>query len=188
VNNANERKVHLLEEMGCRGFAFGVESGNEYIRNEILNKKASNEQIIRAFNLFKDSNIKLTANNIIGLPYESRKEIFDTIELNRILLGMNPGFRASVAIFNPYEGTKLKEICLKEGFISKDNFAKDYRGEIALDMPQISKKELLGLHRTFQLYLKFPKERWAEIEKAEQDDNEFKKLREEYIEKYMKRK
>jgi len=185
VATVNERKVKLLNEMGCKGFAFGIESGNEHIRNDILKKGVSNEQIIKAFSFFKNTEILITANNMIGLPYEKRKEIFETIELNRKLLSMNSKLRSSVAIFTPYEGTYLKEVCLKEGYISSDAFAGDYRGNFPLNMPQISRKELMGLHRTFLMYVKFPKEMWPQIKIAEQDDEMFEKLREIYIRKYL---
>ena len=36
-----------------------------------------------------------------------------------------------------------------------------------LDMPTISQQEILGLVRTFSLYVKFPKEEWPQIAKAE---------------------
>ena len=58
-----------------------------------------------------------------------------------------------------------------------------------MDMPQYPKHEIKGITKCFNLYVKFPKNRWNEIEKAEKDDEEgnkiFKYLSEEYLEKYM---
>ena len=56
-------------------------------------------------------------------------------------------------------------------------------------MPQYPKHEIKGITKCFNLYVKFPKDRWKEIEKAQKDDVEgnkiFKELSSEYLEKYM---
>ena len=53
-------------------------------------------------------------------------------------------------------------------------------------MPQYTPEEI---KRCFNLYVKFPKNRWKEIARAEKDDTEGNKilnfLKEEYLEKYM---
>ena len=57
-----------------------------------------------------------------------------------------------------------------------------------LDMPQLSKESILGLVRTFPLYIKMPESRFNEIKIAEQPNEEgnamFAKLAKEYAEKY----
>jgi hypothetical protein len=61
-----------------------------------------------------------------------------------------------------------------------------------LDMPQFTSKEISGLIKCFVLYVKFPKNRWKDIRKAEEDTPEGKKileeLKDEYREKYMPKK
>jgi hypothetical protein len=56
-------------------------------------------------------------------------------------------------------------------------------------MPQYTPEEIKEIKRCFNLYVKFPKNRWKEIARAEKDDTEGNKilnfLREEYLEKYM---
>ena len=39
-------------------------------------------------------------------------------------------------------------------------------------LPQYPKHEIKGITKCFNLYVKFPKNRWSEIEKAEKDDEE----------------
>ncbi len=59
--------------------------------------------------------------------------------------------------------------------------------DIILNMP--SKKEILGLQRTFVLYTKLPKDLWPQIKVAEKFDDEgnsmFEKLTNFYREKYQ---
>jgi hypothetical protein len=56
-------------------------------------------------------------------------------------------------------------------------------------MPQFSAKEIVGLIKCFVLYVRFPKSRWKDIQRAEEDTPEgkkiFKEFKEEFVEKYM---
>jgi radical SAM superfamily enzyme YgiQ (UPF0313 family) len=170
-------KITKLKEVGCEGISIGVEHGNEQFRREILNRFVINKIIIKSFELATQSGIRVCANNIIGFPTETRELIFDTINLNRQLKADN----VIVNIFCPYRGTKLFDLSVEKKYISKDNIAGDYRGiDAGLDMPQLSKKEIIGLQRTFPLYVKLPENRYEEIKQAETDDTIFKTLSEEY--------
>ena len=56
-------------------------------------------------------------------------------------------------------------------------------------MPQYPPHEIEEIKKCFALYVKFPKKRWKEIERAEKNDKEgnkiYKDLKKEYLEKYM---
>ncbi len=73
--------------------------------------------------------------------------------------------------------------------MQKDAHAGDYRSETVLNMPQISREELLSLQKTFPLYVRFPKSEWTRIEKCEGNDQEaetlYEELSREYTEKYL---
>ncbi len=53
-----------------------------------------------------------------------------------------------------------------------------------MDMPQWSKKEVAKLRKTFAMYVKFPKSRWPEIKKAEDDSKLHSKLSAEFIDTF----
>jgi len=57
-----------------------------------------------------------------------------------------------------------------------------------LDMPQFSRKEVNGLCKTFNMYVKFPEEKWDEIRRAEEDTPEgkniFEKLKKEFVDTF----
>ena len=58
-----------------------------------------------------------------------------------------------------------------------------------LNMSQYPPHEIKEVIKCFNLYVKFPKNRWKEIERAEKNDDEgnriFNNLKEEFLEKYM---
>ena len=53
-----------------------------------------------------------------------------------------------------------------------------------LDMPQWNKKEVAKLRKTFAMYVKFPKSRWDEIKKAEDDPEIHSKLSAEFVDTF----
>ena len=89
---------------------------------------------------------------------------------------------------------KILEIYFKEcerlGYIDKDRIVRSMvTGDgWQLDMPPFTKKEVQSLCKTFNLYVRFPKSRWPDIQKAEADTPEgnkiYKELKEEFIEKF----
>ncbi len=180
-----EYRVKRLKEVGCHRVSLGLEHGNSEFRKKVLKKKFDNEQIIKASEIFAKVGIPLTINNIIGFPDETRELIFDTIELNRKLV-----FDTTNAVaFAPFHGTSLHELCVERGYISPDFNSGSLNVDVSLDMPQLSKKEIKGLRRTFALYARMPKKYWSKIKRAEKFDGEgnqaFIELKNIYQEKYF---
>jgi len=177
----NREKVDLLAETGCEGISVGVESGNVALRKNVLGRNVSDRTITKAFEILHESEIRVSANNIIGFPTETREMIFDTIRLDREL---DP-HGVMVSFFSPYKGATLRNMCEELGYIEDDGIAEDYRLGPTMDMPQMRATELLGLHRTFPLYVKFPEEEWKNIELAEHDTPEGNAAFNEYSSRYV---
>lgn len=183
VEGVDEENARLLEEAGCVSISAGIESGNEDFRKKVIHRMMSNQDIIDAFRILKKTKMQISGNSIIGFPGETRELIFDTIELNRELNLDN----IMIHVFNPYRGTSLYDLSIERGYISPDHMAGDYRADFTLNMPHIKKEEILGLQRTFALYVKFPKEMWPEIRIAEKFDEEGNKKFEELSGVYRKK-
>ncbi len=174
-------KVGMLKDIGCEGISVGVESGNFDLRKNVLGRNVTDKTIIKAFDLLRDSGIRVSANNIIGFPTETREMIFDTIKLDRKLKPDG----VMVSYFSPYKGATLRDVCEQEGYIKDETIAEDYRLGPSMDMPQMSGKELTGLHRTFPLYVKYPEEEWDDIRRCEPGTPEGDMRFEEYGKRYV---
>ena len=187
AETVNDEIVQMLEEVGCHRVSIGLECGNEEYRKNMLRRPVSNSKTIEACLKFKNSKIELSVNNIIGYPEETRSLIFDTIELNRDVRDATDAH--SCTIFQPYRGTWLYEYCVKKGYWPKDKLAADLNFDPCISYPDITHDELKGLHRTFPYYIKFPKEDWPMIEKAEKFDEKgeetYQELHQIYQEKYF---
>jgi anaerobic magnesium-protoporphyrin IX monomethyl ester cyclase len=179
-------KIKQLKDVGCEAINMGIESGDPELRANLLNRKMTDEQVIKAFQTIRKHNIRVGANVIIGFPTETREQIFKTVELCR---KSDPN-NVMIHIFNPYNGTRLYDLSVEKGYIAPGTIGGDYRSDVVLDMPHITKDEIRGLQRTIAMYVKFPKDFWPEIEKAEKLDAEgnkkFEELSEKYTEEYLK--
>lgn len=174
VTTVTEEKVKILKNMGCRTFAMGIESGNDFIRRHVMNRNMSNEEIVEKFKLVKSYGIRVSSYNIIGLPHETRDKIFDTIELNRII---DPD-SFSVSLLAPFKGTPIRKMCEDQG-LAPDYDATAFIG-VQFVPKGMTKEELNGLFRTFSFYVRFPEYRRNEIRRAETDDVVYKKLLQEF--------
>lgn len=152
LDSVTENKARLLKEMGCVNVSAGIESGSEYIRTNILSRKMSNEAIIRGITLLNKYSVRTSTLNMLGMPHETRKQVFETIELNRIAKAQN----SSIMILQPWDGTKIRKMAVKEGFM-KENEGTYLYTDSCLKMPQLPPQEIRGLAKTFSLYRKVPK-------------------------------
>lgn len=168
--------AEALDSIGCAGVAMGVESGSFEVRKALLKRLMPDDVIVRGFREFEKTNIRISANNIIGFPRETREDIMRTIEVNRQI---NPD-SIVVNAFRPYSGTELRKICIEMGLIPPEERAEDNRVYGAFYNGVLSAEELEGIRRVFNLYVKFPKERWDEVQRAEHDNIIFQHLKEEF--------
>lgn len=142
----NEQKVELLKDMNCVTISIGVESGVEEDRQMALNKRISNEQIIKAFENAKKYKIRTTANYMIGLPNDTEEKINKSIEFNLKLMPDS----IDVFYFIPFLGTRLFEIARDKGLLPEhDEISADILSEPYLKLPGLSKERLIQLHTEF---------------------------------------
>ena len=130
--------------------------------------------------MLNDAGIRTSSFNMLGIPFETRSTIMETIELNRASQVQYP----NTVFFYPLEKTKLKEIAIKNGFYN--NRVKNIFDDInpSLNLPGISSEDLVALRERFVLYIKMPKEYYKYIERSEKPDGIGKKLTEELYKIY----
>lgn len=113
----NESMLHQLAEAGCAHITFGVESGSERLRREVMDRKISNQRLIEAFRWSKAAGIITTANYILGTPTETVQDLEATIALHHQLQPDDFGY----FVFYPYPGTPMFHYC-KSNNLLPDNF------------------------------------------------------------------
>jgi radical SAM superfamily enzyme YgiQ (UPF0313 family) len=121
VNAVTKEDFENLKKAGCVRVSIGIESGDTKIRNPVLKRDQTEEQIINTFKWAKEAGLKTYSFNMIGIPYETKESIRKTIELNRKI---NPDY-VGVSIFNAFKGTELYDLCLEKGWLS-ETYSKSY--------------------------------------------------------------
>lgn len=186
VDSITREKLKILKEIGCFRISFSLEHGNEGFRKKYLKKFFSNEIFIKNANIAQESGIPFSIDVLIGLPFETRELVFDTIEIIRKVQNYDA---LTINIFTPYRGTELRELVIQKGWLDKSIFPNGISGLSLLCMPPsyLQRDEIDGLFKTFSFYAYFGKERWDEIKKAESSDEEgiriFNELGKEYYQK-----
>lgn len=103
----------LLKNSGCKLVFVGLESGDEQVRSKVLNRKYSNSLFIEKCRMIKESGLKLFTFNIVGFPFEGRREMENTFALNKTVSPHS----GVCTFFYPYKHTELYDICQKEALL-----------------------------------------------------------------------
>jgi radical SAM superfamily enzyme YgiQ (UPF0313 family) len=144
-----------LKEAGCSSIGMGIEHGNDDIRINLMKRPFGRDKLIAAFSISKEVGIKTNAFNMLGLPNETRAKIFDSIRFNRLCKADT----SQPSIFYPFPATELLEICMKNGYLS-DRKIDNYYNDTILDLPTISRKDLIAMQKVFQMYVNTPEHLW----------------------------
>jgi radical SAM superfamily enzyme YgiQ (UPF0313 family) len=152
ANLVDEELVRILKEGGCQSCVFGVESGDERIRNEVLLKGVTDAEIRFTAELFRKHQIRFGTYNMLGLPGETIDDAFKTVKLNAQI---RPDF-PWCSVLQPYPGTKIHrdlEQVLGRKILS-DEIGASYFTASVLKHPQIRQME--NLQKWFHLAVRFP--------------------------------
>jgi len=106
-------KAEVLKDAGCVDVRFGLESGSERVKKQVLNRPVSNSSVVRAFRITHDLKMMTSSFNMIGLPTETMPEVLETLKLNA---GITPD-TVKVMTFYPFKNTPIYGLCMKMDLI-----------------------------------------------------------------------
>jgi radical SAM superfamily enzyme YgiQ (UPF0313 family) len=131
VETVNEALLGELAAAGCTQITYGVESGSERVRREIMHRPVTNDRFRDVFRWTREAGILLTANFMLGLPGETRDDLQMTLDLAEELEVLDFGY----FVFYPYPGTHLYRVCVDRGYLPDDH----------LDRPANHRESILAL-------------------------------------------
>ncbi|MCK4500806.1 radical SAM protein [Candidatus Babeliales bacterium] len=173
IENCTPDVLEALKHAGLYRMTFGIESGNEEYRRDVLKRKVTNETYLKHFEYINDSNIPYSLNVIIGMPLETRAMVMDTAQMIKVARGYD-GLTISKAQF--YHGTEMRTLAVKNGFLNgnhiNNNGAEGMMDswELAMPEPYLQDHDVDQLIRTFAMYAHYDHDMWPLIRKAETDN------------------
>ena len=153
-NTIDEEKITLLKNAGCYSVHIAAETADDRLRNQVLNRNMSREQITTAARLLRKHDIKFMMQNIIGLPTGTIEDDLATLELN---IECKPDY-AWVSIFQPYPGTKLGEFCKQQQLYTGDfrDLGSNFFDKSPLNISEQYRNQLSNLQKYFALFVEHP--------------------------------
>jgi anaerobic magnesium-protoporphyrin IX monomethyl ester cyclase len=180
--SVTKEKVKLLKNMNCVSASLAIETGDPGLRKNLLKRVDSESDIVSAFSLLKDADIRTSSFNMLAIPFESRETYRKTVELNRKADVQYP----NAGFFYPFERTELRETSVNGGFFDPEDrktIVYDHN-KPALHFPDLSEEELVEMHNVFVLYIKLPEEYESFIKRSEKLDSLGRELRTKLLEIY----
>ncbi len=118
----DEETLSSMAEANCKGINIGIESADPRVLSTAKRKSIDSEKIQKIISYTKDLGIKTTGFFIIGLPGETIESIKNTIDFS-LSLGLS---YAEYKIATPFPGTKLYEMCIKNGWVDEIETLSDF--------------------------------------------------------------
>ncbi len=156
VKAANERKVRLLKEAGCRLVCFGIECGDAEVSKSLLKRNITNDEIAGLAKLLRHFDIPFITQNLMALPTAKPLEVdLKTLDLN---IRCRPDYAVG-HLFFPLPGTELSRYAQEHGFYvpADDVLPEGTNTFSALRFPNSTEKTRVErLHKLFGVVVSFP--------------------------------
>lgn len=115
-NTLTKKMAQLLKEAGCISVCMSVESGNEQVRNTLLNRGLSDKQVVESFENARQYHLHTYGNTLLALPGTKFANDLESFLFTKRLKMTVPTF----GIFSPYPKTRLYEYAMAQGQLPTD--------------------------------------------------------------------
>lgn len=145
----NPKLIEALAAAGCRHIVYGVESGSERVRREVMKRPVTDARLVEIFERTKAAGILATANYMMGVPGETPADLGATLALHERLAPDDFGY----FVFYPFPGTQLFEHCRQRGYLPEDWQRLPARHDASiLTLPDLSPEDISAAYA-----------RWTEV-------------------------
>jgi radical SAM superfamily enzyme YgiQ (UPF0313 family) len=145
----------MFKDMGCVSVSFGLETANDRLRYEVLNRHVTKEQILKAGRILRQYGVKYSTNNMLGLPTGGLETDLETLDLN---IQARPDY-VNVFLYQPYPKTPLGEMAFRKGLMT--GTFDDLSGSVTEDTiikfsNEMEKRQIENLQKLLSVTAEFP--------------------------------
>lgn len=116
----NEELIYKMKRSGCYQINFALESGNQYVLDNIIKKPLNLEKVKPLVRYARKIGVDVGIFLVIGMPGETEKQMWDSFYMAADL----DIYRPHISVATPYPGSELYEICKDKGYL-RDDFSLD---------------------------------------------------------------
>jgi anaerobic magnesium-protoporphyrin IX monomethyl ester cyclase len=138
--------LQRMRDAGLYSVIVGVESGDERLRREVMNRKMSNEEVVRVFQWCDELGIEAWCFFMIGVPQETEASIRKSIELARVLKPSH----LQLAIFQPFPGTVLHDYCARNSLLLDRPASTIFLNQCRVKMENLTPEQFDRLYQEFK--------------------------------------
>ena len=157
IDTINERMCKKMKQAGFNWLCFGIESGNQTVRDGVAKGRFNQEAIKKAIETTRACGIYILGNFMFGLPDDSLETMQQTLEMAKEFLFEYVNFYVTMA----YPGSQLYEDTLQQGIqLPRDwlSYAQLCEETLPLPTKYLSSADVLRFRdRAFEEYFSNPK-------------------------------
>lgn len=146
--------AECLKEAGCFAVTFGIETGNDYVRNQVLKKGLTRKDIISAAAIIKKHKIRLRTTNMLGIPFTNLEDDLETLKLN---IQLRTDF-ASPHLFFVHKNTDIYDSLVQ--YMNPEKLKDSYGGGFYIDLESKSSvhkiRKIKNLEQLFSITVECP--------------------------------
>jgi len=152
ADQVDEDSIAALSHAGVINVFFGIESGDETLRNKLLMKGIKDCDILKTVELLRKNKIRFRTYNMVGLPGETLDQALKTLQMNAEIGTDFPW----CAIFHPFPGTELGALAAHHDLLvqNQENAPPSFFRTSIIRLS--NEKEIINLHRLFYYGVRFP--------------------------------
>ena len=145
----NEEMAQLLSDSGCLEVRIGFETGNEDLRNQILNKFISNDELITACSNLDKHGVNTNLFAMMGVPGETIDTFKDTVDMTAKL---KPKLMR-MTFLSPYTHTDIYDLCKEKGLLKIQEIKDDSFSESPLIFPNLTDADIFCFRFLFPWFV-----------------------------------
>ncbi len=153
ANMVTEKHIKLLKQAGCIYARIAFEAANDHMRNAVMKKNTTRQQLVRAAGFIRQYGIRLGSLNMLGGPGSSIDDDIETILLNIECKVDHP----LASLLQPYPMTDINDMTQEMGLATDtwDEFPTLFNRTTSISLPNRHYYE--NLHKWFPIVVRFPK-------------------------------